>query len=253
MSGTKVVFTVAQDMFGSKIKKGHKYTGYKLFGNWVKYRTYTLRAATIEKVAKSVVKPKAPTASDYKNFADLCFEVAVRYRDNWESVISGKKFDEGDWNGLQAGHGVSRQYWASRHNPLNCHAITSGENYQMSLGNPKTIAKYWAYVVREYGQDEADALLEAKPEPIKKSIGYLLEDCAKCYCFLDRELISWNKTHSIKRSPVEVIKWRCEKLPQTKADGINKVLNALTENTTNVSEFAILVRRTDVSGCRSNS
>ena len=227
--GEKCIFTVDKDMFRGKIKAGHKYDG-KCAGDLVVlYRNYRINVKSIKKAEKTPVvkKEKAPTASDYKNFSDLCFEVAIRFRDNWTSVISGQKFEEGDWNGLQAGHGVSRQHWATRHNPLNCHAITSGENFHMSIGTTTIIAKYWAYVSRMYGQDVVDGLInETRPTP-KLSISYLKEDCIRQYDFLKNTLNTYlplkTKTF-VAADPDYYIKWRCEKFSKAKTDGIMKVL-----------------------------
>ena len=231
--GEKCVFTVAQDMFDGKIKAGHKYTGKFWRDKWVKYRTFTIKAKTIESVEKpKVKKEKAPTASDYKNFSDLCFEVAIRYRDNWQSVISGKKFEEGDWNGLQAGHGVSRQHWATRHNALNCHAITSGENFHMSIGTTTIIAKYWAYVTAKYGQVIVEALVNGNHQPQKLSISYLKEDCRRQYEFLKKTLdtyLTLKTKKFVSADPDYYIKWRCEKYPKAKATGVLKVLNLIEE------------------------
>ena len=229
--GEKCIFTVDKDMFGGKIKAGHKYVG-KCAGDLVVlYRNYYINVKSIKKAEKTpVVKEKAPTASDYKNFADLCFEVGVRYRDNWTSVISGQKFEEGDWNGLQAGHGVSRQHWTTRHNPYNCHAITSGENFHMSLGTTTTIAKYWAYVAKKYGQDVVDDLINGTRVAPKLSISYLKEDCIRQYEFLKNTLNTYltlkTKTF-VSADPDYYIKWRCEKFPKSKTDGIMKVLKII--------------------------
>lgn len=228
--GEKCIFTVDMGInYGNiKLKTGHRYTGYWGGEKTVVYKGFRLTATTIEPIKKTVVKKeKAPTASDYKNFADLCFEVGVRYRDDWTSVISGQKFEEGDWNGLQAGHGVSRQHWATRHNPLNCHAITSGENFHMSIGTTTIIAKYWAYVAKKYGQGVVDDLInETRPTP-KLSISYLKEDCIKQYYFLYSMVTGYllrKKTKLVEADPDYYIKWRCEKFPKAKIDGIMKVL-----------------------------
>lgn len=236
-TGEKCKFTVGKDIqFGNlKLKGNHRYTGYAWDkeGTLVCYRNVLLKAKTLEPIQKPAVKKeKAPTASDYKNFSDLCFEVAIRYRDNWTSVISGKKFEEGDWNGLQAGHGVSRQHWATRHDALNCHAITSGENFHMSLGTTSTIAKYWRYVSKKYGQDVVDRLLDNKPESPKLTIAYLKEDCKKQYEFLGLCIVMYAKTvhHFIANvSPSGYVKWRCENLPKKQADGVLKVLKLIQE------------------------
>lgn len=225
--GEKCIFTVDKDMFGGKIKAGHKYVG-KCAGDLVVlYRNYRINVKSIKKAEKTpVIKEKAPTASDYKNCGDMLFETGIRYRDKWHSIISGERFAEGDWNGLQAGHGVSRQHWATRHNPLNCHAITSGQNFHMSLGTTKTIATYWAYVGRKYGQDVVDELLNNNESP-KLTIAYLKEDCKKQYDFLEQCLLKWNNYMGANRTADEVIKWRCEKFPKAKTDGIMKVLKII--------------------------
>lgn len=229
--GEKCIFTVDKDIFGGKIKAGHKYVG-KCAGDLVVlYRNCIISVKSIKKAEKTpVIKEKAPTASDYKNFSDLCFEVAIRYRDNWTSVISGQKFEEGDWNSLQAGHGVSRQHWATRHNPLNCHAITSGENFHMSLGTTTTIAKYWAYVAKKYGQDVVDDLINGNHPTPKLSISYLKEDCIKQYEFLQNILniyLTYKNKVFVEADPDYYIKLRCEKFPKSKTDGIMKVLKII--------------------------
>ena len=231
--GEKCIFTVDMAIkYGNcNLKPNHRYTGHFYGEKTVVYKGMRLTANTVESIKKTMVKKeKAPTTSDYKNFSDLCFEVAIRFRDNWTSVISGKKFEEGDWNGLQAGHGVSRQYWGTRHNPLNCHAITSGENFHMSIGTTTIIAKYWAYVSRMYGQDVVDGLInETRPTP-KLSISYLKEDCIRQYDFLKNTLNTYltlkTKTF-VAADPDYYIKWRCEKFPKAKTDGIMKVLKII--------------------------
>ena len=226
--GEKCVFTVSEDMFNGKLKKGHRYIGKYWLPTLVYYRNWHVPVATVEPIKKPTLKKeKAPTASDYKNLGDVLFETAIRYRDNFTSVISGEKFPEFTWNELQAGHGVSRQHWATRHNPLNCHAITSGQNFHMSLGTAKTIAQYWAYVAKKYGQDVVDSLLNEKHESPKLSISYLKEDCEKQYDFLTECLEKWNKTSKIKRSAFEVLCIRCEKFPKAKKEGIFKALTEI--------------------------
>ena len=220
--GEKCIFTVAQDMFDGKVKAGHKYTGKFWRDKWVKYRTFTIKAKTIESVEKPVIKKeKAPTASDYKNFADTAFETAVRFRDKFTSVISGRKFPEGTWNELQAGHGITRQHWANRHNPCNCHAITSGENFHMSIGTTTIIAKYWSYVTKKYGQHTVDNLINGDHPTLKLSISYLKEDCLWCYDFLK------SCTKGNAKTPAEIIRWRIESYPKTKAKSVLKILEKI--------------------------
>ena len=227
--GEKCKFVLSENMY--TLKAGRKYTGIYAGGDRVRYQRFTVIPEEIIPIKKPVIKEKAPTASDYKNFADLCFEVGVRYRDNWTSVISGKKFEEGDWNGLQAGHGCSRQYWDTRHVPVNCHAITSGENYQMSLGNATTIMKYWTYVANKYGQHVVDSLVNMKHENTKLSISYLKGDCKYQYDWLFFCVVQYFKKNNLFNSDTDylphidyIIKWRCAKLPNAKANGIMKVL-----------------------------
>lgn len=229
--GEKCTFTVDKDMFGGKIKAGHKYMGKCAGDMLVSYRNCLIQVKSIKKVEKSPVKKeKAPTASDYKNFGDVAFEMAIRFRDNWTSVISGQKFEEGDWNGLQAGHGVSRQHWATRHNPLNCHAITSGQNFHMSIGTTTIIAKYWAYVAKKYGQDVVDNLINGDHTTPKLSISYLKEDCINQYEFLQNVLsryLTYKTKTFVSADPDYYIKWRCEKFSKAKTDGIMKVLKII--------------------------
>ena len=224
--GEKCKFVLSENLYA--LKAGRKYTGIYAGGDRVRYQRFVVVPEEIIPIKKTpVVKVKAPTAADYKNLGDVLFETAIRYRDNFTSVISGEKFPEFTWNELQAGHGVSRQHWATRHNPLNCHAITSGQNFHMSLGTAKTIAQYWAYVSKKYGQDVVDRLLNEKHESPKLSIGYLKEDCEKQYDFLTECLEMWNKTAKIKRSTYEVLCIRCEKFPKAKKEGIFKALTEI--------------------------
>ena len=225
--GEKCKFVLSENMYA--LKAGRKYTGIYSGGDRVRYQRFVVVPEEIIPIQKPAVKKeKAPTASDYKKFADVAFEVGVRFRDGWRSVISGQKFEEGDWNGLQAGHGISRQHWATRHNPLNCHAITSGQNFHMSLGTTKTIAQYWTYVAKKYGQNVVDDLLNnEKPSP-KLTISYLKEDCRLCYSFLSRRLEEWDRTYKTNHSAPDVIKWRCENLPKKQAEGVLKVLDLIT-------------------------
>lgn len=220
--GDKCVFTVGKDMFGGKLKANHKYIG-KCAGDMiVSYRNCIINVKSIKKIEKTVVKKeKAPTASDYKNFADTAFETAVRFRDKFTSVISGRKFPEGTWNELQAGHGITRQHWATRHNPSNCHAITSGENFHMSIGTTTIIAKYWSYVVKKYGQHTVDNLINGDHPTPKLSISYLKEDCLWCYDFLK------SCTKGNAKTPAEIIRWRIESYPKTKAKSVLKILEKI--------------------------
>lgn len=227
--GEKCKFVLSENMYA--LKAGRKYTGIYAGGDRVRYQRFMLVPEEIIPIKKPVVKKeKAPTASDYKNFGDMAFEMAIRFRDNWTSVISGQKFEEGDWNGLQAGHGVSRQHWATRHNPLNCHAITSGQNFHMSIGTTTIIAKYWAYVTAKYGQVIVEALVNGNHQPQKLSISYLKEDCRRQYEFLKKTLDTYltlkTKTF-VSADPDYYIKWRCEKFTKKKTDGIMKVLKII--------------------------
>lgn len=225
--GEKCKFVLSENMYA--LKAGRKYTGIYAGGDRVRYQRFIVVPEEIIPIQKTTVKKeKAPTASDYKNFGDLCFECGVRYRDDWTSVISGKRFEEGDWNGLQAGHGCSRQYWDTRHIAVNCHAITSGENYQMSLGNPTTILKYWKYVEEKYGSCISERLVNYEHETTKLSIAYLKADCIKQYEFLATCIHNWCSKWKIMQKDVDsIIKWRCEKFPKAKTDGIMKVLNII--------------------------
>lgn len=221
--GEKCKFVLSENMYA--LKAGRKYTGIYAGGDRVRYQRFTVIPEEIIPIKKPVVKKeKAPTASDYKTFSDTAFEVAIRYLDDWRSVISGQKFEEYDWNGLQAGHGLSRAFWDTRHTRINCHAITSGENYAMSIGNSQIIMKYWQYVAKQYGQDTVDHMLNYQHEKTKLSVCYMRSDCITQYLFLKKALVEWGKKHNKKRDPDEVIQKRCEKFPKKKTDGIMKVL-----------------------------
>lgn len=214
----KIKFLCAEDKYA--LKKGHWYTGF-LAGNYLaSCRGVLVKFSQIQQLQKEK-KEKSLTSTNYKDFSDLCFEVGIRYRDKWTSVISGKRFPEGSWNDLQAGHGQSRGHWDTRHNPYNCHAITSGENFHMSLGTTSTIIKYWRYVERQYGQKIHDELVDYEHKPVKLTIAFLKEECKKCYAFLC-EQVAGNKL-----TPDEIIHWRCQKLPKAKAEGILKILETM--------------------------
>lgn len=220
--GEKCVFTVSEDMFNGKLKKGHRYIGKYWLPTLVYYRNWHVPVATVEPIKKPTVKKeKAPTASDYKAFSDTAFETAIRYRDKFTSVISGQKFPEGTWNELQAGHGITRQHWATRHNPVNCHAITSGQNFHMSIGTTSVIAKYWSYVAKKYGQHTVDNLINGDHPTPKLSISYLKEDCLWCYDFLK------SCTKGNAKTPAEIIRWRIESYPKTKAKSVLKILEKI--------------------------
>lgn len=220
--GEKCVFTVSEDMFNGKLKKGHRYIGKYWLPTLVYYRNWHVPVATVEPIKKPTVKKeKAPTASDYKAFSDTAFETAIRYRDKFTSVISGQKFPEGTWNELQAGHGITRQHWATRHNPVNCHAITSGQNFHMSIGTTSVIAKYWSYVTKKYGQHTVDNLINGDHPTPKLSISYLKEDCLWCYDFLK------SCTKGNAKTPAEIIRWRIESYPKTKAKSVLKILEKI--------------------------
>lgn len=218
--GEKCKFVLSENMYA--LKAGRKYTGIYAGGDRVRYQRFMLVPEEIIPIKKPVVKKeKAPTASDYKNFADTAFETAVRFRDKFTSVISGRKFPEGTWNELQAGHGITRQHWATRHNPCNCHAITSGENFHMSIGTTTIIAKYWSYVAKKYGQHTVDVLINGDHPTRKLSISYLKEDCLWCYDFLKA------CTEGNAKTPAEIIRWRIESYPKTKAKSVLKILEKI--------------------------
>lgn len=217
--GEKCKFVLSENMYA--LKAGRKYTGVYAGGDRVRYQRFIVVPEEIIPIKKTVKKEKAPTASDYKNFADTAFETAVRFRDKFTSVISGRKFPEGTWNELQAGHGITRQHWATRHNPCNCHAITSGENFHMSLGTTTIIAKYWSYVAKKYGQHTVDVLINGDHPTPKLSISYLKEDCLWCYDFLK------SCTKGNTKTPAEIIRWRIESYPKTKAKSVLKILEKI--------------------------
>lgn len=218
--GEKCKFVLSENMYA--LKAGRKYTGIYAGGDRVRYQRFIVVPEEIIPIQKTTVKKeKAPTASDYKAFSDTAFETAIRYRDKFTSVISGQKFPEGTWNELQAGHGITRQHWATRHNPVNCHAITSGQNFHMSIGTTSIIAKYWSYVTKKYGQHTVDNLINGDHPTPKLSISYLKEDCLWCYDFLK------SCTKGNAKTPAEIIRWRIESYPKTKAKSVLKILEKI--------------------------
>lgn len=226
----KVIWTPSEDIFvyGKRIAMAnHRY-------NATLIKTHDLMAAisyrgVLVRVPKSTVltqprKPSAPhkiTPADLKKFGDICFEVGIRYRDRWRSVISGKKFAEGDWDGLQAGHGLSRGHWDTRHNGMNCHAITKFENLMMTFPNSEITKKYWEYVARTFGKTACEELRNHKAKTIHLDLAYLREDCERCYNFLRLQ------TQGYKRTPDEIIRWRCESLPERERKGVLSVLETM--------------------------
>lgn len=174
-----------------KMKLGHKYKGTVVKQTpqhiWVKsmYGFYKIPKADVEVLQRPAQKQfKAPTASDYKLFADTCFELGVRWRDGWKSIISGKQFKERDYQNLHAGHYISRACWATRHLPVNCHAITQGENYAMSRGCVKTISAYTDWLKKHCGDWQVEKLNELSTTKTKQDIIFLHQDCAFCFTFL---------------------------------------------------------------------
>lgn len=225
----KVIWIPDEDipMGNATLKAGHRYTVYAAPSGdkWTRiaYRGVNLIVdkSQIIQIDKKPSKPRSITPTDYKNFSDLCFEVGIRYRDGWRSVISGKQFEEGDWARLHAGHGLSRKYWATRHNGMNCYAITAAENELMSLNDPDTIDRFWRAVARIHGGRAADELRKYKPAPVKLDLAYLREECERCYQFL------YLQTRGNPRRPSEIVKWRAEKLPARTRVGILAVLDTM--------------------------
>lgn len=171
-------------------KAGRIYTGVA-FNDGDKIRVHTIRGTVtisksdiVEKVKKET-KTTAPTSAEYKLFSDTCFETAIRWRDGWKSVISGKQFKPGEYDKLHAGHFLSRLNWGSRHRGLNCHAITQGENYAMSRGDVRTINKYANFLEKTYGDNVLSELDEMAMQPVKLSISFLQEDCRYCWEYLN--------------------------------------------------------------------
>lgn len=189
--GDKVKFIC--DFPHPKMKQGHKYSGtvVRVLGHKAAIKTIygsvVVYKADIE--VKPVVEPptiKAPPAPDYKFFADTCFETAVRWRDGWKSVISGKQFQPRDYSGLHGGHYHSRAKWGTRHFPMNCHAITQGENFAMSRGCVKTISAYTDVLHKKYSDWALNKMLELAETPQKLTIPYLQNDCMFCFEYLQR-------------------------------------------------------------------
>lgn len=157
-------------------------------------------------------KPTAPTPAEYKLFSDTVFEMAVRWRDGWTSVISGKRFQKRDYAGLHGGHYKERGFWGSRHYPQNCFAITQGENHAMSRGCVSTIGKYRDFLVKKFGSAVLDEIEQKSKESPKLTVPYLKEDCEFCYDYLN------NFCDANAELKLRVDKW-----PKAKRDKIYKV------------------------------
>jgi len=104
-------------------------------------------------------RPGALTSLDYKKFCDTCFEMWIRWRDGWQSVVSGRAYPW-DYTKIHAGHYFGRGSLNTRYDPRNCHAITSQENYWQHLGKQDEIIKYHDFMLRTYGQETLDELRE---------------------------------------------------------------------------------------------
>lgn len=214
--GSKVKFMPTKD-FGT-LKANHIYNGIYVGKDVVSYRNMIISSMKIveEQKKKTSVKPKAIKTTEYKTFADLCFQMAVCIRDDFTSIISGAKGTPFDWQYIQAGHWLSRKYWSIRHNPRNCHAITSGENYQMSLGNIKTIMNYAEECEKRYGKDVYKELEEKSKEETKLNIGYLKNDCYNCYKYMKDMCEEWNKKKPTKINCFDLVSVRMSKQPKAK-------------------------------------
>lgn len=161
----------------------------------------------------TIEKTKAPTNSDYKLFSDTCFEMAVRWRDNWTSIISGKVFKKRDYEGLHGGHFIERGKWATRHLPENVHAITSGENFAMSRGCVKTITAYDGFMKKTYGEKFVEELKEMAQKKFPRvTVSFLKDDAVHSYNYLNQFCDAEKE-----------LEFRIKKWPKTKTEKIMKV------------------------------
>ena len=63
---------------------------------------------------------------------------------------------------------------------------------------------------------------------IESKVVNLKEDCKDCFCFLFQALALYSAKNGTKlRAASDVIKWRCEKYPKKKAEGVLKVLDLI--------------------------
>lgn len=217
--GQKITFEPVRD-FGT-LKAGRRYTGYFVGKCFARYQNYTVRAQNIEPVALSPVsKPKDITSAEYKAFADLCFEVAVRYRDGWKSIISGKKFLEYHWDGIHAGHFIGRDNWPTRHLPMNCHAITKDENRAMAHGDARVWEKYRDYLIKTYGKKTFEEMMALKNTTIRLTTPLLQDDCKFCFNFLIEQV----KT---QKRAISIMNKRFEKIPKKTKIKMLEIMNTL--------------------------
>lgn len=218
--GQKITFEIERS-FG-KLKPAHKYVGYFVGNDYVRYGQYVVKGINIQPFIKEPNKIKDFTSSEYKTFADQCFEVGIRYRDKWTSIISGKKFLEYHWDGIHAGHFIGRNNWPTRHLPMNCHAITRDENRAMAQGDARVWEKYRNFLIKTYGQHMFDEMMALKSTYIRLTPNLLQEDCKFCFNFLVEQV------KDTKRA-VSIMEKRFSKFPKQKSERLKELLYKISE------------------------
>lgn len=190
--GQKITFEPVRD-FGT-LKAGHKYTGYFAGKCFARYHNYIVRAQNMQPVALATAQNVSSiTSAQYKAFADCVFEMSARFRCKWRSIISGLKIKKGSYDAMVGGHYIGRNNLATRHLPMNCHAITKDENRAMAHGDARVWEKYRQFLIKEYGQNLYDEMMALKGTTVRLTTPLLIEDCKFCwaelckYCSAEKE------------------------------------------------------------------
>ena len=125
------------------------------------------------KCKKKAVKAKITRQRALKNCQQTaidCFQMWVRYRDNWTCVVCGKHVDPdspGAKQEMHAGHYISRKYKSLLLDPKNVHAQCKDCNGRQNwIG---VDPRYTKYIVTKYGPEILDYLYEKQHEITKIS------------------------------------------------------------------------------------
>lgn len=120
------------------------------------------------KCKKKAVKAKLARERALKNVKQTaidCFQMWVRYRDNWTCVVCGKKVDPnspGAKQEMHAGHYISRRYKSLLLDPKNVHAQCKDCNGRQNWVGMDP--RYTQYMFRTYGPEIFDYLYKKQHE-----------------------------------------------------------------------------------------
>ena len=120
------------------------------------------------KCKKKAVKARIARERALKNAKETaidCFQMWVRYRDNWTCVVCGKHVDPdspGAKKEMHAGHYISRKYKSLLLDPVNVHAqcrlCNGAQNWEGM--DPR----YTQYMIRTYGPEILEYLYRQQHE-----------------------------------------------------------------------------------------